>query len=123
MLQFSAAQMQAVRANRLRIFEQEMIAHALAFAPQGCAELGESGTADLVRKALRVAEAHGFDLRGPARLVVELALLYGSDFLHQRRCAGLAALMRSERDQMHRAEEMYAWAMDESNAPRSEVLA
>jgi hypothetical protein len=117
MLVLRADQMQAIEAGRLRRFEQEMVAHARAFAPQRCEELGEEGTRRAVHEAVAIASTHGFDLRGTIRLVVEIALLYGSDFPAQPRCAPLAILLRDARDQVHRAQAMYAWASDESHLP------
>jgi hypothetical protein len=66
-----------------------------------------------VRRALDLATAHGFDLRGPMRLVVEAALIYGTEFDKHPHCAPMHSILVGQQDQMHRAESLYAWMVDD----------
>ena len=121
MLVISNRQMGALKSAQMSRFENEMMAHAHEFAPRQCAAWGEERTRDAVRHALRLADAHGFDLRGPMRLVVELVFTYGSALENDPRFAPVGALLNGEADQMHRAESIYAWMVDDRNraaAPR-----
>ena len=109
----SAAQMDALGASAAERFTNEMVAHAKAFVPERCRAWGEPGTVAVVRRALHLASAHGFDLRGPMRLVVEAALIYGPNFDQDPHCAPMLAILSGQQDQMHRAESLHAWMVDD----------
>jgi hypothetical protein len=118
-MQITASQMAALaRAAGLR-FENEMVAHAAVFAPDRMAGWGDERLRQVVRQALQLGNAHGFDLRGPLRMMVELFMVYGGSFEADPRLTPLATLLRSAEDQMHRAEAMYAWvAADQARVAR-----
>lgn len=57
-----------------------MVEHCAARSPGLAAEVGRAQLVAMVRAAIARAAGHGFTLRGPVRLYLELGLLFGSDF-------------------------------------------
>lgn len=89
-------------------FESTLVAHARAFAPRLAALRGDAAVQALVRRAMVDARAHGFDLRGPARFWVEMALAYGVRWYDDPRLESVnGPLRRVDLGQCFRADLVY----------------
>jgi hypothetical protein len=106
------AQMQAFRAREILRFESEMIEHSRLFNPRLCEVLGEEQLGVAVREQIQAAARHGFSNRGPIRLCVELMFLFGSHFAEDPQYPQLAEILRSEHQEMSRAQDLHEWAND-----------
>lgn len=80
MLTIGKDQLARFREPPRRAFEIEMVAHLAAFSPPLFKTLGEAQMLVVVQQGMQAAERHGFDLRGPVRMYLELMLLFGSRF-------------------------------------------
>lgn len=109
MLKVRAEQMQVFEAQALRAFEDEMVAHSKDFAPHLSAALGDGKLRVAVRQAIARAGRHGFTLRGPIRLFVELTFLFGSGFDADPQYPAIGEALRSGADEMTRAERIQQW--------------
>lgn len=100
-------QIDVFRQAALAAFEAEMVAHAEAFAPKLCRVLGEDQVRLAVRAAMARAASGGFTNRGPIRLCVELAFLFGSGFDNDPQYPWAGEILRDSAPQMERAERLY----------------
>jgi hypothetical protein len=107
MLVISAQQMRALRQVARQRFEDEMVSHSQAFAPRLCEVLGEPQVRVAVRRAIDTAARNGFTNVGPVRLCVELIFLCGSAFDTDPQYPSLGRVLRSDGDQMQRADLVY----------------
>lgn len=112
MLVIRAQQMSALEQAGRRRFEDEMVAHARDFTPRLSEVLGEEQLRIAVRSAIGSAEAHGFTLRGPIRLYVELTFLRGGGFETDPQYPKLGAILRQPSGEMQRAELLYEAMLD-----------
>ena len=88
-------------------FEDEMVAHSRVFAPELCEALGEQELRAALRRAMARAGNHGFSLRGPLRLAVEMMFLFGSDFDADPQYPWIARILEGDDDQMSKAEQLH----------------
>jgi hypothetical protein len=88
-------------------FEDEMVAHSMAFSPKLCRILGEDQVREFVRFGIQCAGAHGFGKRGPLRLYLEMMFLYGSNFDTDVQYPAFYRVLRNGGDEMIRAEMLY----------------
>lgn len=107
MLRISRSQLQSFEARVRSWFEDEMVAHSMAFSPMQCSILGEAQVRQLVRFGIERACAHGFGQRGSIRLYLEIMLLYGSDFDTDVQYPAFYRVLRNGGDEMIRAEMLY----------------
>lgn len=80
MLTIRGPQLEAFRLAALRAFEDEMLDHLRRFSPSHCQGIGEESVRRVIRLGIERAATHGFTLRGPVRLYIELMFLFGSHF-------------------------------------------
>lgn len=95
----------AIRAD----FEEEVAVHCRELSPDHCRALGEVRLRRAIHRAVDAAAARGLTERGPVRLYVELALLFGCGFDSDPQYPWAAEqLARDELlDQLLRAEALY----------------
>ena len=114
MLRIREAQHQVFEQQARGAFEQEMVAHLAEFSPPLFKTLGETPMLDIVRFGMaRAEQQHGFDLRGPVRLYLEMMLLFGRYFDTDPQYPWAAQIL-ANRDayQMQRAEQLYEKVLD-----------
>jgi hypothetical protein len=104
MLTIRGAQFDAFEQAARTAFENEMVAHSLAFTPRLCEVLGEAQLRVALRQAIRDAEEYGFTYRGPIRLFIELTFLLGSGFPTDPQYPVFGEILRASDNQMQRAE-------------------
>lgn len=80
MLVIRPEQKDALRAHALAQFEGELARHARGFAPRHAAALGDGPLKACVDAACLRARRHGFTLRGPVRLWLDLTFMFGIGF-------------------------------------------
>lgn len=112
-----------IRSNQIKAFERssradfedEMMQHCRELFPHLGEALGGSPLRVVVQQAVTAAEAHGFTNRGPARLFVDLTLLFGVGFDSDPRYPWAAELLASDEltEQTHRAEALYERACEQ----------
>ncbi|WP_426750276.1 hypothetical protein [Myxococcus sp. Y35] len=78
-----AAQEDAFRQALLAPFVARMVSHSREFFPSRCVALGDEGTEQYVRDALREGAKHGFVTQRNACQVVNLAFELGLDVLRE----------------------------------------
>lgn len=106
-------QMASFEQEALRPFENEMMAHGKAFAPELCAVIGDDQLLLAVRGSIGRARGYGFSFRGPIRLVVEMMFLFGSAFDTDPQYPWASAILSGkEEDQMRRADALYRKILD-----------
>ena len=108
MLTIRDDQMRTFEENARLQFEDEMMAHSKAFTPRLAALLGDQQLRTVVRSAIQRAANHRFTNRGPVRLFIELTFLWGCAFDSDPQYPAAAAILSTEDDQSHRAEELHA---------------
>lgn len=110
MLTIGKDQLARFREPPRRAFEAEMVEHLAAFSPPLFKTLGEDQMLVVVRTGMAAAERHGFDLRGPVRMYLELMLLFGSRFDTDPQYPWFHELLTAEPDapQMQRAGRIHA---------------
>jgi len=104
-----------IRNEQMRVFEQraweqfeeEMMAHSKEFSPRLCEVIGDEQLHVAVHSAIARAVDYGFTNRGPIRLFVEMMFLCGSSFDTDPQYAPLGEVLRSEGDQMLRAQQIH----------------
>lgn len=114
MLTIREAQNQVFAERARQAFEQEMVAHLAEFSPPLFKTLGEKPMLDIVRFGMaRAEQQHGFDLRGPVRLYLEMMLLFGSYFDTDPQYPWATEIL-TDRDtyQMQRADQLYEKVLD-----------
>lgn len=107
MLTIRPQQMAAFEEAALLRFEDEMIAHSKDFSPKLTQVLGDDQVRIGVRRCINRAGEYGFTLRGPIRLYIEMMFLYGSGFDSDPQYPWAARILRSQEEQMQRAESLY----------------
>jgi hypothetical protein len=80
MLVIRNAQFRTFRQRAQGQFEHEMLAHLRAVSPRVRAIPLDDPLAKMIHEGIGCAHAHGFTLRGPVRLFLELMTLFGSEF-------------------------------------------
>jgi hypothetical protein len=107
-------QIQSFQKAALQNFEDQMVAHTSEFAPRHALILGEAGLREVVQLGMLRARTHGFTLRGPVRLYIELILLLGAEFDSdpQYPWARAAIDQRDTQNQMARASLLYERTME-----------
>jgi len=92
----------------MRAFEAEMSGHLRQFSPPLCKTLSDDQLLVAVRYGIARARNCGFDMRGPVRLWLENALVFGSDFDTDPQYSWATEIIgNSEMIQMHRAERLF----------------
>jgi hypothetical protein len=102
-----AEQMKVFEERAWQQFEEEMMAHSKDFSPRLCEVIGDEQLRVAVRAAIARAVDYGFTNRGPIRLFVEMMFLCGSLFDTDPQYPALGEALRSETDQMRRAEQIH----------------
>src|SRR4029453_3221824 len=102
-----AEQMKVFEERAWQQFEEEMMAHSKDFSPRLCEVIGDEQLRVAVRAAIARAVDYGFTNRGPIRLFVEMMFLCGSSFDTDPQYPALGEALRSETDQMRRAEQIH----------------
>jgi hypothetical protein len=80
MITIRPAQMKTFEDAALRQFEDDMVSHLKAFAPEHCAAIGDDAVRQVVRTGMDKAQRYGLTNRGPVRFFLELKILFGSEF-------------------------------------------
>jgi len=80
MLKISEAQREVLQAAALTRYETDMVAHLTKRSPNHATVLGPDGMIEAVRFGIGSAAEHGYTLRGPVRLWLELMFLFGGYF-------------------------------------------
>lgn len=106
MLKVRAEQTQAFETSAMRTFEDEMTYHAAKFSPVLVSVIGEEQMRLAVREMIAKARHHGFTLRGPIRLFVELMLMCGSSFDTDPQFSAIADALAIRGAEMARVEAM-----------------
>lgn len=92
----------------MRSFEAEMSDHLRQFSPPLCKTLSDDQLLVAVRYGIARAKNYGFDMRGPVRLWLENALVFGSDYDTDPQYPWVAEIVtNNEMIQMHRAERLF----------------
>jgi hypothetical protein len=113
MLVIRKEQFDKFRAQAMRVFEAEMSDHLREFSPPLCQTLSDEQLLAAVRYGIARAEKNGFDMRGPVRLWLENALVFGSDFDTDPQYPWAAEIIGNlEMIQMHRAESLFEKTVD-----------
>jgi hypothetical protein len=107
MLTIRPQQMAAFEEAMLLRFEDEMVVHSKEFSPKLTEVIGDEQVRIAVRRCIRRAGEYGFTLRGPIRLYIEMMFLYGSGFDSDPQYPWAARILRSQEEQMQRAESIY----------------
>jgi hypothetical protein len=107
MLTIRKEQMQAFEQAAMGRFEEEMAAHSREFSPRLCEVVGDDQVRLAVRDAIGRCRGHGFTSRGPIRLFIEMAFLFGRAFDTDPQYAWASRILRTKSDQMLRAERLY----------------
>lgn len=91
-----------------------MLVHLSEFSPPLFKMLGEEQMRKAIRFGIAQASRHGFTLRGPVRLYLELMLLFGSHFDTDPQYPWAAEILANQEagSQMQRAEWLYEKTMD-----------
>ncbi|TVQ93806.1 MAG: hypothetical protein EA400_01905 [Chromatiaceae bacterium] len=114
MLQMRREQMDAFGAAARRGFEQQMLVHLAEFSPPLFRAVGPEPLRLAIRLGMERAAGYGFTTRGPVRLWLESALLFGSFFDTDPQYPQIGALLADadQAPEMARAERLYAWIKD-----------
>lgn len=80
MLTIHKSQMATFQTHALACFEQQMVGHALKFAPRHAKSLSDQQLQLCVHTAVSRSREQGLTLRGPVRLWVELTFMFGTYF-------------------------------------------
>ena len=101
-------QMKAFASDALARFEAQLVDHALTFSPRHAASLGRDQLQRCIHAMLSRARSHGFALRGPSQLWVELTFMFGTAFDMDPQLGALADFVRpvpgsNEADELRRA--------------------
>lgn len=101
-------QFESFRAEAMRSFEAEMSEHLRRFSPPLCKTLSDEQLLAAVKYGIARAKKYGFDMRGPVRLWLENALVFGSKFDTDPQYPWVAEIVgNSEILQMHRSERLF----------------
>ncbi len=106
MLVIRAEQIYKFEDAAMRAFEDEMTLHAARFSPALYSVIGEAQLRVAVIQVLRKASVHGFTLKGPMRLFVELMLMCGSSFDCDPQYEAITEALKGRGMEMSRAENM-----------------
>jgi hypothetical protein len=79
-MQIRPEQLAALKDASLANFEQQLAGHCRTFAPNMSERAGATKVREFVHTGVQRARGHGFTLRGPMRLYLELMLSCGCDF-------------------------------------------
>lgn len=112
MLTIRKEQMQAFEQAAMGSFVEEMVAHCKEFSPKLCDVIGDDQVRLAVRGAIGRCIGHGFTNRGPIRLFIEMAFLFGSAFDTDPQHAWASRILLTKSDQMVRAERLYEGILD-----------
>jgi hypothetical protein len=114
MLQIRAQQMTAFEQAALRRFEDEMVVHCKQSTLRArlCKVIGDEQLRVALRQAMERASTYGFTYRGPLRLYIELAFLFGSDFDTDPQYPAIGRFLNASGDQMERAEQIHQEVLD-----------
>lgn len=107
MLTIRKDQLDAFQQASLASFEREMVAHSKEFSPEICHAVGDEQVRSAVSNAGTRARGYGFTNRGPIRLFLEMTILLGHGFDSDPQYPWAANILRSNEDQMQRAEALY----------------
>lgn len=107
MLIIRKEQIQAFEQAAMVRFEKEMAAHCKAFSTRLCEVIGNGQVYLAIRQAIDRCSAYGFTNRGPIRLFIEAALLFGSAFDTDPQYAWSTKILNASSEQMVRAEKLY----------------
>lgn len=107
MFKISSAQISFIDQQARLAFEARMVQHCQDFQPNLCKTLSPDQIAGFVRDGLDLAERAGFTNRGPARLYLELMLLFGSAFAEDPQYPWAQELLQSGVDQSIRARSLW----------------
>lgn len=110
MFKITRAQNTLFEEAALSTFEESLVARGAVLAPALAASLSEEQMRAFVRAAIARAAHHGFTLKGPVRLFVELAFLFGSGFDVDPKHRWARTSLESEPglDQLQRAASLHA---------------
>lgn len=107
-------QRKALQDAQARNFENEMVRHLHEFSPRHSKVIGDAGVREVVRRGIDNASKYGFTNRGPVRLYLDLAYMFGSDFSIDPLLPWAAEILNSggTEDQMERAGRLHAKATE-----------
>ncbi|MCP3882969.1 MAG: hypothetical protein GY701_31915 [Sulfitobacter sp.] len=109
MLVIRTAQMEIFQLAAQYSFETRMVEHSFGFQPRLCKTLGAERVRAVVHDGISHAADYGFTNRGPARLYLEMMLLFGSGYVTDPQYPWAAEILASGgvEDQMQRAAELH----------------
>jgi hypothetical protein len=100
------------RQYHLQKFEDELVEHSQRFAPTLCKIIGRDQVRVVVRSAMTKALGYRFSNKGPIRLFVEMTFLCGSAFDTDPQYPFVSVELRSNQEQMARAERIHLGYLD-----------
>ena len=114
MLAIRPEQMKVFEDVAMRRFEDEMVEHVKSNAIRArlCKVLGDEQLRVAIRQTITRAGKFGFTNRGPIRLYIELAFLFGSDFDTDPQYPAIGKILKTDGEQMERAEQIHQWVLD-----------
>jgi len=112
MFKIRPAQMEVLKDEALKRFENEMVLHSKEFSPRLSEVLGDKQLRVAIRQAMTRSDSYGFTNRGPIRLYIELMFLYGSDFDTDPQYPEMTEVLNAKNNQMQRAEKLYQGVLD-----------
>lgn len=112
MLRIRPEQMKVLEADVLNRFNQEMLEHSKEFSPELCNIIGDEQLRVALKQAMKRADEYGFTNRGSVRLYVDMMFLFGSDFDTDPQYPELVEILKSDDEQMQRAEALYEVVLD-----------
>lgn len=98
-----------------RAFQSEMADHLHAFAPARTRSMGGEWLKTLVNTGVSRARGHGFTLRGPLRLYLDLMFLFGSDFDTDPQYPWAGEVLKEQGMEMERACLLYGASREAMN--------
>jgi hypothetical protein len=108
-MQIRPEQMAALKDASLASFEGQLADHCRTFAPNMSGRAGAAKVREFVHTGVQRAWDHGFSLRGPIRLYLELMLSCGCDFDTDPQLPWASEALAADRasDEMARAKALY----------------
>ena len=114
MLKIRPDQIQEFEDAALLHFEDEMVLHVKESSLRArlCEVIGDEQLRVVLRQAMERATGYGLSYRGPMRLYIELAFLFGSDFDTDPQYPPIGKILKASGEQMQRAEQIHEWVLD-----------
>ena len=96
MLTITPSLLSAFREETMGVFVDEMVDYCRTSYEQDCEHLDDDVLEEIVKAAIAAAANHGFTLRGPVRLYIELSFMFGVGFDTDPQYLWLTKLLHDE---------------------------